>query len=256
MFSCDKTNECPYVISNKNCDLLRLKINDELISILKHLWADVQSLEQNERSLWDIEKSWDKEDFMDVLSILKSIIINQKKASLQTLDTVSKAMESLQEENEQLKKDRLTGLLNRHSLEDNYQKLVDSKKTFSVGLIDIDDFKKVNDKYGHPAWDKVLKLFAWWLIWIFSQENVYRVGWEEFLVLFDVDNNQLKAKLEDLLYSLKKKTIQITGHDWFKVTFSAWVVKYSGEENFHELYEKVDALLYRSKKAWKNRVNI
>jgi GGDEF domain-containing protein len=69
---------------------------------------------------------------MDVLSILKSIIINQKKASLQTLDTVSKAMESLQEENEQLKKDRLTGLLNRHSLEDNYQKLVDSKKTFSV----------------------------------------------------------------------------------------------------------------------------
>jgi diguanylate cyclase len=108
------------------------------------------------------------------------------------------------------------------------------------------------------VWDKVLKIFAWWLVWIFSHENVYRVGGEEFLILLDVDNTQLKAKMEDLLYALTKRRIRNTNIDqnWFKITFSAWVSKYSWEETFHELYEKVDALLYRSKKSGKNRVNI
>ena len=114
------------------------------------------------------------------------------------------------------KRDSLTGLYNRHAL------TMDVKDIYDKGLMlimfDIDDFKSVNDTYGHEVGDELIKEFAHTLKENFPEDKVYRYGGDEFLILksascgyiFGVPKNyqdylNLLKEADDCLYYEKRK---------------------------------------------------
>lgn len=250
---CEKRDICPHITKGSNEYLNEIK--DGLISVVEQLGVDIVVLEENEKEMWDLSL-WVDGVIKEILLKAQDIIVSQKTIFQNTVETFEEKITNLSEEIERLKRDNLTWLLNRHTLDENYEKLISSWKIFSLALIDIDDFKNINDNYGHSTWDRVIKLISKMLIKSFWKEFVYRYGWEEFMVLIDKWEWAVKSHLDNILKLLNDKIINVDDLNKFKLTFSAGVKNYTWETNFQELLTKVDKLLYIVKKTWKNRVDI
>lgn len=152
--------------------------------------------------------------------------------------------------------DTLTGLYNRfridESLEENLQIFKRYNKYFSVIILDIDDFKVVNDTFGHQTGDKILKEFSQVLKKnIRSVDILGRWGGEEFLIISTETNvdeaikiaEKLKDKIENHTFS-KIKTI----------TSSFGVSQISPNDTIRAIIKRADSALYTSKHEGKNRV--
>ena len=114
---------------------------------------------------------------------------------------VEELSEHLRMENEMLvaqsRIDALTGIGNRLSLRDRFDSY--TKRNIAVMMIDIDDFKSINDTYGHTKGDEALKKTGELLSGIFGADNCYRYGGDEFLVIVpDVNESQCSEKLAAL----------------------------------------------------------
>jgi diguanylate cyclase (GGDEF)-like protein len=153
--------------------------------------------------------------------------------------------------------DALTGLYNRYG----FNELVDSAfkdkntKKLSMILIDIDNFKVVNDKYGHLAGDEVLKQIAHIPQELFCEHcNFCRWGGEEFLILMKCDDNA-NEMAEKIRSYVEKNPIKYQDKN-IKITISLGVViiddvsKYTGAQAANV----IDRCLYKSKENGKNMV--
>ena len=152
--------------------------------------------------------------------------------------------------------DELTGLYNRRYF-NNFLKLAiltlgDTGK-LHIAMFDIDDFKYVNDKYGHPFGDTVLKQFASILNeTVSSGVTACRYGGEEFLLLIPKTN---KEDALNLVNDVLKKTRERIKLDETKfITVSAGFMTCSEEMTYDLLLQEVDKKLYTAKKTGKNRV--
>lgn len=152
--------------------------------------------------------------------------------------------------------DELTGVYNRHHLSKISRKLMlkadISNKKLSVAVIDLDHFKLVNDNYGHPVGDEILKLAAFIIKSnIRSSDIVVRVGGEEFLVIFkDTDEYQAIAAAEKIRLSFERFEFPETG----KQTISIGVSESINNEGFDELYRRADSALLMAKQTGRNKV--
>ncbi len=156
--------------------------------------------------------------------------------------------------------DKLTGCYNRKYFEENLLMAIESAKTtkekFGVIMFDIDNFKSVNDKFGHQTGDEVLiKLVKEVSRSVSKNDIVGRYGGEEFLVLLPNIN---KEKLLLLAEKVRKNVeeAKILG-DKRKVTIS--IGAYFSEDkisNCEEVIGKVDQALYKSKNTGKNKVTL
>ena len=127
------------------------------------------------------------------------------------------------------------------------------KTPFSLILFDIDDFKKVNDGYGHLVGDEVLiNLVKLVNENIRETDTLYRIGGEEFIIIckntvkLDAINiaEKLRKKVEESLIVIKNKTI----------TISIGVTEVIENDNENSIYKRVDDNLYISKNSGKNRI--
>ncbi|SDB84334.1 diguanylate cyclase (GGDEF) domain-containing protein [Pelagirhabdus alkalitolerans] len=138
--------------------------------------------------------------------------------------------------------DALTGLPNRYALRD-YLKTT-SNKTEVVYYIDLDNFKSINDEYGHHYGDDVLKTIASRLALIQSKQ-VYRVGGDEFIIIFSSTNEQARKKMTLKLLECIQKPIYLDDHQ-LKITATI------GVSNVHLLKEdnikEADRALLSAKK--------
>jgi len=166
----------------------------------------------------------------------------------------------LKKKNEVLEKlsitDGLTGLFNHRFIIDTLARLIDEndryKQPLSIAMFDIDNFKKVNDKYGHLFGDEVLARVASFIeSTLRKTDMVGRFGGEEFLVLFVLTD--LKGAAE----SAKRIVEGVEQIKWdsrdLKVTISGGVCEKAGED-ISALIKKADGLLYAAKEKGKNRV--
>ena len=154
--------------------------------------------------------------------------------------------------------DKLTGLYNRMKLDEIMQIKIEGfkryKMSFSIIILDIDDFKKVNDTFGHDIGDKVLKTIAF-----IMQKNlrvsdiVGRWGGEEFLILCENTNiTQAQIVAENL-----RKIIEKTNFDIVKnKTVSLGVSEFTESDNAHTIFKRVDDALYKAKNSGKNKTVI
>ena len=127
----------------------------------------------------------------------------------------------------------------------------------SIIIFDIDDFKQINDKYGHECGDVVLKSVAdTSVLFAFEEGRCCRWGGEEFLFIMGCENGA-EIIAEDLRAEIEKTPIRY-GDDTVYVTISAGVCSASKSEKatVHDLVDKADNALYRAKSTGKNRVSV
>ena len=153
--------------------------------------------------------------------------------------------------------DPLTGLYNRRYMNEYMDRLLqrDSKDTtLSLLVIDIDDFKQINDTYGHDFGDRVIQEVSQILkACVGTHTVVSRWGGEEFIILFTSYNK------EETLESIAKKIIKkVAAHHMtiqdneISVTLTCGGVTREAQESFSQLFIKADEALYHGKRSGKN----
>lgn len=152
--------------------------------------------------------------------------------------------------------DSLTSLYNRRYAEQLFEKISEEKSTeYSMAMLDIDDFKGVNDTYGHNVGDIVLKKLAQTLTETLRKtDTVIRWGGEEFLILLNNTNTEnAKIVLEKLRREISEMQINTMDYKDIKITVSMGISKLD-KHNIEKSIEKCDKNLYIGKKSGKNRV--
>ena len=178
---------------------------------------------------------------------------------------LAKANIELSQANERIRQvavhDDLTGAYNRRQM----LKILDREKaladrgepSFSMCIFDLDDFKRVNDTFGHLAGDMVLKtLIGAIMANLRKQDYVARYGGEEFLTILaypDIDDALICAeRLRNLASSLNYPGLP----EDFRVTISIGVTSYLPIESIDAVIARADTALYRAKTAGKNTIAV
>ncbi len=156
-------------------------------------------------------------------------------------------------------KDPLTGAYNRRysdSVMSQWFKVPDGKSRKSILMMDIDNFKKVNDLYGHQAGDKYLaETVALIENFLRSSDAICRTGGEEFLVLLpDTDlsdaehiASRVRKAIEDMVIKNDEHLIQTT------ISVGLTMIR-EGDTEIKEVLDRADSALYRAKHSGKNRI--
>ncbi|WP_017210707.1 GGDEF domain-containing protein [Clostridium beijerinckii] len=159
--------------------------------------------------------------------------------------------------NDQVHRDRLTGLENYSSYE-RYIENISFKRINKLFIIniDIDDFKSVNDKFGHNEGDEALKMFANLLIESFSlrRKKLIRVGGDEFLILLEVERQEI---VDNYIQNLNKniEVYNKTKEKPYELKFSYGVACCSNtKEDIHDILKCADKLMYEQKKSRKMKL--
>ncbi|PKN14057.1 MAG: hypothetical protein CVU67_07625 [Deltaproteobacteria bacterium HGW-Deltaproteobacteria-24] len=153
--------------------------------------------------------------------------------------------------------DQLTGLYNRQKFNDIFTKEMRRCKRYSsflsVILFDIDNFKTVNDNYGHEAGDDVLRKIANIIsVNLRETDSLVRWGGEEFIVLLpETDLQTASSVAEKLLESLSVLTFDFMPE---KITASFGVATLNETDSESSLISRADEMLYKAKRNGKNRV--
>jgi len=156
-------------------------------------------------------------------------------------------------------RDSLTGLLNhttiKEELESEVMRAERQKNSLAFAMLDIDFFKKVNDTYGHPAGDRVIKSLSWLLQQRLRKTDVIgRYGGEEFAVILkDTDAASAIAILDNIRKAFEQIVQHADNRD-FSVTFSCGVAEYPEFSTASEINNAADRALYDAKHAGRNRV--
>lgn len=155
--------------------------------------------------------------------------------------------------------DQLTGVLNRRGLEDTFNKEVARAQRHDtllcVGLLDIDNFKKLNDSLGHDVGDQALiHLANICRETLRPQDTVARFGGEEFIILLP------ETPLEDGIIALTRLQRELTkkfflnGNEKVLITFSAGVTQMEPKDTQATVIKRADEAMYKAKQTGKNRV--
>ena len=160
---------------------------------------------------------------------------------------------------ELVREDQLTGSLNRRGLDDVFERETarsDRRGTpLCIALLDLDDFKRLNDTYGHQAGDSALKhLVKIVKETLRSMDVIARFGGEEFLIL--LPETTVEAASQTMTRLQRELTKHFFLHDNEKVliTFSAGVALRQPNEDQAALVQRADKAMYEAKKTGKNRV--
>ncbi len=156
--------------------------------------------------------------------------------------------------------DELTGLPNRRAflrrLEDEVARVQRYGFPLSLALIDLDKFKAINDRHGHPAGDEVLRVYANNILSIFRHHDlVARYGGEEFAVLLpNTDAEGAERALAKVRNRARESIWQCDSDTQPVPTFSAGLALYKPGETSGSLIERADKALYRAKHLGRDRV--
>lgn len=198
---------------------------------------------------------------------LKAASEQQRRQEEKTLSRLTRRIETLQaslnEAQTQASTDPLTGVANRGHFDQMVQRWMHTferaGEPFVLGLLDIDDFKRINDTHGHPIGDRVILCAAQWLrASVRGTDFVARYGGEEFAVLLSHSSAaQAEARLADVLKSVADRRFDYDGGTETRsvsFTLSAGVAEAAPGDTVESLVRRADQSLYQAKRAGKNRV--
>jgi len=181
------------------------------------------------------------------------------------IDTVQRLMEKEKERSELLLEksihDQLTGLYNKSATEELISDYLDNEGkdgTHALFILDIDDFKNINDNLGHYTGDIVLAETAKALKHVSGTDGIAgRIGGDEFMVFFkDISGNDfIKEKAEEILESFKEAGKHVHGAG--EISCSIGCSRYPFDaDNFEDLYKSADRALYETKHRGKHGYTI
>lgn len=188
------------------------------------------------------------------IAYLSGIIsINFSKQNFMTIESQAAQNDKLQQD---VLRDQMTGLYNHTAFVKQLEARIhsfDRQHPLCIAMIDIDNFKQINDTYGHDCGDIALVQLAKTIVkYCSSEDSAYRYGGEEFAILFSGKNAAMsQAALEKILADFRGHTFVFTSQP---ITFSAGIAEYAAGMTKDEFFEKADKTLYRAKGEGKNRV--
>lgn len=205
----------------------------------------------------------------EVMRETRTIQINAQRSRDELRSTQQKVQESeariqelereLETTSDLVRHDQLTGVLNRRGLEETFAKeaarATRHDTTLCVALIDIDNFKKLNDSMGHDTGDEALiHLATICRETLRPQDTVARYGGEEFIILLP------ETSLEDSVVALTRLQRELTkkfflhANEKILITFSAGVTQMLPTDNQASVIKRADGAMYQAKQSGKNRV--
>lgn len=203
--------------------------------------------------------------FQPMANMIKLFIQNEKSHSERLEQEIKIRTYSLEQANQKLiynaSHDPLTGLNNRFNFERELGNILSNYHVnnvpFSVLMLDIDWFKKINDTYGHNVGDYVLKELSTLLsAAIRPEDSAYRTGGEEFVIILNrISKLDAIKKAEEIRHSVENYTFICDEHN-FNITISCGVYHSQCIEaqDVHEVMKLVDDALYKAKHLGRNRI--
>lgn len=260
-----------FCMERKDYDLMKLcldRLKEGLVLTdyrhriqLSHLYIEMyRATQEKDKMLEELEnyymlsKQSHQQDKNIEFNGLKNKIILEREIS---------AKKKLIKKNEELsaktEKDPFTGLLNKTSFKERVEKKLAQQpdRHHTLFIIDVDDFKQVNDTYGHLVGDEVIKLLANSFVNTFRIDDyIGRIGGDEFCIYVEgiEDINVIHQKTETLRKEIEN--LYVPSNTQCKVSASIGVCVTNKPVTYQELFVKADKALYQSKKMGKNKFYI
>jgi len=228
-----------------------------------HFWqSDKLVFETNEKQTIEEVVDDGEGNLRHYLSMKMPYQINEESQALIGFSTDVTELYQLKEEfKKQANTDALTGLYNRRYFFKHAAKEFSRAKRngldLSVISIDIDYFKKINDKYGHPVGDKVLIEMSNNIFPNLRQEDILaRVGGEEFaIILPDTTLEKAKAVAQRICHTKNTFVVNEQNNNTIEIQVSVGLVSMKvADLNFDDLFVRADHALYKAKELGRNRV--
>ncbi|WP_121515444.1 sensor domain-containing diguanylate cyclase [Petrotoga sp. HKA.pet.4.5] len=222
-----------YLEDNQNIwdpnDLLLLALRDERNNIIGYI-----SLDSPENNL---RPSKEELNILSGFAQLVSLALEHSQKFMEIKD--------------QADKDSLTGLYNHSKLFSDLDNFEKNKENICAVFIDLDDFKDINDKYGHKFGDEVLVKFSQLILnTVRNKDRVYRYGGDEFVILFTGISTEIGIKIVERLYDALKVFQP-------KISFSAGLSTCDEViNNYKEIVEIADRKMYLSKNQGKGNLMV
>jgi diguanylate cyclase len=208
-----------------------------------------------------LEAGQSGEDGVAALVAITRAMAKRTKAVEQQLtaarDETKQLRVKLAEAGEEARSDPLTGLPNRRAFEERLAELERDDAELSLGICDIDHFKRVNDSYGHAVGDRVIKAVAHTLRDNCDGHMVARIGGEEFVVIFPGLAPEAAAEILEVardVLGARHFKLRETDQPLGKVTFSGGVALGRHPDGTSAL-QRADALLYAAKNGGRDQVH-
>jgi diguanylate cyclase len=253
-----------YLYEEYKEDELTDQIKERIERIIDNVKKEISNASQNISESLIAQENLNLEDASNAYEEIEKL----KKINLSLKMNLEKAMRNIDLERESLEKvkvkvyrDSLTGLYLREylqvKLKENLYYMERYVRIFSLFMIDVDDFKDINDKFGHQIGDNVL-----WQIGNLIKKNIrssdipVRYGGDEFVILMpETDINSAKKVAEKFTDKMSKVIFKKKDEE-FKVTFSIGLTCVRKDDTLDSIMERVDAALYSSKRSGKNSITV
>ena len=235
-----------------------LSVNDTNLKIMakdthtfQHFIMSIKNREDVESIVNIGEKYISIDASLDEDGIFYGVIVDKTEGMLR----MKSAERQLERAIDESKKDGLTGLYNRKGIEEEIINSLEQNPSSGIMMmLDLDNFKEINDNEGHQVGDYALQLFANCLKENFRTEDmIARMGGDEFVVFIHTNLSRtiMEQKCRDLLR--KSQIVLKEYYDKYKVSVSIGVAYASSKANTYEqLYRLSDTALYKAKKDGKN----
>lgn len=175
-------------------------------------------------------------------------------------DKISSMQTELARYKEEAITDELTGLFRKNYMYRKFSEMIEYYRrhgvSFPVIMTDLDKFKRINDVYGHPQGDQVLKHFANILKkHLRTTDTAIRYGGEEFIIIMEQGSNinaacllasRIHREMNDTIFRLKG--------DKVKITASFGIAEYQANESMDDTIESADQNLYKAKENGRNQI--
>lgn len=253
------------------------KLKSMLAGFIDQLSAFSTSTEHYEVVLTEsarrISEAHDIKELSDVVEEVLRETLSTKQSAHRSGEELSRLREQVESANQQIvqlqreldetselvRHDPLTGALNRKGLDEALEREIARMRRFgtslSLALLDVDNFKQINDAHGHVVGDNALRHLAHVVKeTLRPQDSIARYGGEEFLILLpETEPEQAQIILIRLQRELTRRYF-LAQHEHLLITFSAGIACLRDTEDPMTAIERADKAMYAAKRAGKNRV--
>jgi len=258
---------------NERLSLLGERLGEEIQNALGLVAKAVNSTEDFDGSLDEVkEQAVDLTDPEKVRTVVSALVETTKemqqntKVLKQQLGETTGQIEQLQSDLDNVRlesqTDFLTGVANRKCFDQTLEKEVAKanlmERPLSLGMVDVDHFKKFNDTYGHPVGDSVLRMVASMLKnGLREGDLIARYGGEEFAFIMPDSGLDIGVKVAERIrvaLSAKELVKRSTGEKLGYITASFGISTLHPGDTLGDLVERADRCLYEAKNTGRNRV--
>lgn len=180
---------------------------------------------------------------------------------LHLISAVASRVKRYRELRSLIMRDSLTGLFNHSAVTEHLARELATarrmQKPLSLAMIDIDRFKSVNDSYGHPVGDQVIRALSRMLQQRLRRSDIIgRYGGEEFVVIMPHTPAAAAVPVLDQIRASFSNIRHHAEHQDFSVTFSAGVAEIASDIDAEELLRRADVALYQAKNDGRNQISM